>query len=390
MIKTINFANRACENCLQSEADIIWQSESLVKRSKNMWRFPYNISICKNCGFCFSSPGPSKEDLNSYHKEGLSGFKEIGLPYSIEKRIKILKKYANPKGIFVEVGGDAPFEFHSELEKIFKEQIAVDISEDIPSKHRNLNNFKSNSVDIVTHYDVLEHVLEVKDFLSSCHKILKCAGIMICEVPNMRLYPKNLVMLEFEHVNHFSVNTLSSIASQVGFELIDVNYNCSRPHGFLSVFKKVSKKISFYYDHKTEYIKSLACIKGGIDQIKKLDLELENTNKKMELFLKSRKKIVIWAVTDLSRRLIEKTKLNQNVKVVDSDPRRKDHLLNFGIKVYQPKEELEYINQSDLLIISAARYKNEILDWILQRINKTFEGNNLIVLGDSKSLGTMT
>ena len=106
--------------------------------------------------------------------------------------------------------------------------------------------------------------------------------------------------------------------------------------------------------------------------------------------LKSRKKIIIWAVTDLSRRLIEKIKLNQNIKVIDSDPRRKDHLLNFGIKVNQPEEELDYINQSDLLIISAARYKNEILDWILKRTQKTFKENKLIILGDSKSLGTMT
>ena len=68
MTKTINFSDRACENCFQSETNIIWQSESFVKRSKNMWRFPYNISICKNCGFCFSSPGPFKEDLNSYQR----------------------------------------------------------------------------------------------------------------------------------------------------------------------------------------------------------------------------------------------------------------------------------------------------------------------------------
>ena len=193
---------------------------------------------------------------------------------------------------------------------------------------------------------------------------------MVCEVPNIRLYPKNLLMLEFEHVNHFSVNTLSSMASQVGFELIEVNYNCSRPHGFLSVFKKVKKKSSTNYDYKIEYLKSLACLNGGINQIKELDFELEKIKRKIELLLKSRKKIIIWAVTDLSRRLIEKTKLNQNIKVIDSDPRRKDHLLNFGIKVNQPERELEHINQSDLLIISAARYKNEILDWILKEQRK--------------------
>ena len=59
--------------------------------------------------------------------------------------------------------------------------------------------------------------------------------------------------------------------------------------------------------------------KGRYKPNKKLDFELEKISKKMESLLKSKKKIVIWAVTDLSRRLIEKTNFNQNVKVIDSD-----------------------------------------------------------------------
>ena len=64
--------------------------------------------------------------------------------------------------------------------------------------------------------------------------------------------------------------------------------------------------------------------------------------------------------------------------------------MNFGIEVNQPEEELEHIKHCDLLIISAARYKNEILGWVLKRTHRTFEKNHLIILGDSKSLGTMT
>ena len=51
MIKTINFSDRACENCFQSETDIIWQSESLVKRSKNMWSFHTIFLFAKIVGF---------------------------------------------------------------------------------------------------------------------------------------------------------------------------------------------------------------------------------------------------------------------------------------------------------------------------------------------------
>ena len=68
MIKTINFSDRACENCFQSETDIIWQSESLVKDLKTCGGFHTIFLFAKIVGFCFSSPGPSKEDLNSYHK----------------------------------------------------------------------------------------------------------------------------------------------------------------------------------------------------------------------------------------------------------------------------------------------------------------------------------
>ena len=77
------------------------------------WEFPVNVSICRDCGFCFSSPSPNNDDLMKYHEDGNVGFKGGSLPYSIDERLRILNKYKVPDGIFVEIGGDAPGEFHS-------------------------------------------------------------------------------------------------------------------------------------------------------------------------------------------------------------------------------------------------------------------------------------
>ena len=82
----------------------------------------------------------------------------------------------------------------------------------------------------IEYYDVLEHVLNVKQFLSNCYRALKPGGVMICEVPNLLLYPDNLLLQEFEHVNHFTISSLSLIAEKVGFSLIEFDNVCSRPY----------------------------------------------------------------------------------------------------------------------------------------------------------------
>ena len=52
-----------------------------------------------------------------YHEDGNVGFKGINLPYSIKERLRILDKYKVPNGIFVEIGGNDPGEFHEKLKQ---------------------------------------------------------------------------------------------------------------------------------------------------------------------------------------------------------------------------------------------------------------------------------
>jgi SAM-dependent methyltransferase len=381
---------RICECCGGSDLEQVWSSESVVRRSVNTWRFPVRVAICRTCGFCFASPGPKSDDLARYHADGMCGYKGIGLAYSIENRQSVLKRYRAPAGVFAEVGGNQALEFHRRCAELFGKQINVEVSEDTPAEYRSVKELPENSVDVLAHYDVLEHVPQVRDFLADCHRALKPNGVMVCEVPDIRLYPRNLLLLEFEHVNHFSVTTLNAIAQSVGLQLIEVGHVCSRPYGFLSVFRKTFVRKDQRVDLPFEYLDALACIQGGIEQIRRNSAQLQSLRKRVTESGNHKKKVTLWAVTELLRRLLENYKLPETAMVVDSDPRRRTHLEREGITVFQPQDCREHIKHSELLVIFAPRYKMEILEWVTRETGKSFGMDELVIAGSSPLGETLT
>ena len=378
----IPLQSRSCECCGSNDLESVWSKESVVAKSSANYLFKVFVVICRKCGFCFSSPVYNNEYLSQYYSDGLSGCKDIMLPYSVKRRISILKKYAVPKGIFVEIGGDQPEEFHQALRGLFKRIVNVELTAHSSAEYNNFKEMPPGIADIVAHYDVLEHVPQITEFLMDCNRILKENGLMVCEVPDIRLYPRNILLKEYEHVNHFSATSLSSIAAKCGFKLIELEHICSRPFGFLSVFRKTN--ISSAQDACNlpfEYLDALSCIKGAIHQIERIYRNIESIRKNITELTNKRKKVTIWCVTDLLHRLLNDFKLPNNAVVVDTDPRRQAHLESYGIEVFQPIRFIDHIKNSDLLVICAPRYKSEIIEWIYKHTGKRFKGFELEVMG---------
>ena len=388
MIRIINTENRNCECCGSDNVQNLWQNESKIVRYSGTWVFKVNIATCNHCGFTFTSPSITKEDLDEYHSEGFAGYKEIGLAYDIDTRLKFLKKYSKPDGKLVEIGGDMPDFFHQKCNGLFKEMFSVDIASDIDSKVRDHGDLENDSVDVVTHYDVLEHVLDVRNFLKKCANILKTGGLMICEMPNIHLYSNNLVLLECEHVNHFSVKSLSKICSQVGLELIESSDIASRPHGFTAIFrKKKSNNKEDILEDKEEVKMAIRSIEGGIKQVDHLMNDLNETKNQILDLTNQDKIVTIWAVTEVSRMLLNLLPNLNNIKIVDSDPRRKEDLLETNkLYVNQPKDSIEILKKSSLIVISAPRYFKEINDWIDTNVlNKSQQDIHIKTLATDKN-----
>lgn len=78
--------------------------------------------------------------------------------------------------------------------------------------------------DIITMWDVLEHIDEADKVIERCKVMLKDDGILVIQVPQIDSYfakraKENWNMMGLDHVNYFSVKTLTQLLEKHGFEV---------------------------------------------------------------------------------------------------------------------------------------------------------------------------
>lgn len=81
------------------------------------------------------------------------------------------------------------------------------------------------NVDVVTLWDVLEHVPNPSEFLQLCSSVLRPSGYLALNVPRIDSLPAQLMgsrwpLLLAEHLNYFSLTGLRILGKQAGLELV--------------------------------------------------------------------------------------------------------------------------------------------------------------------------
>ena len=87
------------------------------------------------------------------------------------------------------------------------------------------NEFDAGSFDLVTLWDVIEHLPRPKDALVECRRLLKPGGLIMVNFPDIgtfqaRLAGKNFWWLLSVHLHHFSKKNMASLVEQNGFNVI--------------------------------------------------------------------------------------------------------------------------------------------------------------------------
>ena len=92
---------------------------------------------------------------------------------------------------------------------------------------------------------------------------------------------------------------------------------------------------------------------------------------------------MLWGVTDLLRRLLDQKVLSPSNLVVDMDPRKKSHLVSYGIVPLEPKDCIQQIKESALIAIFThkQRYVDEILQWIKQETGRILLQSEVELVG---------
>ncbi len=376
-IGDFDYEPRECECCGSIDMEELWAYDYNTPTQTGSYKFSVRNVICRACGFVFVSPVPTERSLAPYYADSFCYWDGQILDYDIEKRIEFIRTQLKGTELFLEVGSNQMGLFQDELKKVFKKVITTELNQSVESDYRSLDDMP-HKVDMVAHYFVLEHIPHVGSFLEKCHKVLKDDGIMICEVPDLSLYPKDISgLLLFEHMNHFSIDSLSQIASHAGFQLQSHSSKlCSRGFGFTSAFvKSPSEKKdpvrSTYLENKEYFLKGLS----KVEEIKK---HVRRYQDRLQKYIETNKKVVLWAANDVLMRFLENAPPPKNALVVDSNPAKK----NFSDKfpVYQPDEVRKAIGESQAIFIFSSLNSRAILIAIKERFGKIYGPDDIIIV----------
>ncbi len=219
--------------------------------------YDFKIVRCKNCGLIFVNPRPKETEITKFYPEEYS-WKELVTPSSkIPRLIKKLEKFYRyqllsyevnkalrytglKKGRVLDIGcgtGDRldifrnlgfdtfGVEFSSSA-RYAKEYLRLNVFEGDLFRA----NYPDDFFNIVTLYNVLEHVHRPVELLWEIKRILKNRGFLVIGVPNtdslqFKIFKQRWAAFDVPRdIYYFSSGLLEKILRLVGFEVVGINH----------------------------------------------------------------------------------------------------------------------------------------------------------------------
>lgn len=209
---------------------------------------------CENCGLVFVAEQADPQELyalygETYFQNAESG--EVGytnyiadegnIRQTARKRFAHIERFAQ-KGRMIDIGCAMGF-FVDEASKRGWQVEGLDISQfatEYVTKnfgHKSHNgsllevDLPTGAYDLVTMWDVIEHVPDPQAYLKRVAELLKTGGVVELATPDVGSLPAQITgkqwigyKLSDEHVYYFAVKTLSAMLEKAGFEVVHVRH----------------------------------------------------------------------------------------------------------------------------------------------------------------------
>lgn len=199
------------------------------------------VARCRACGFTFV-PSWWRHNITYTSYKSAATAQEIRRGNNALKlarhqlRLRFIRRF-KPSGTLLDVGAGwghflmaARQAGYIVLGVELDEQPNLYASQDLglPVLREDFFNFSSERrFDIITLWDVLEHIDDPRSFLLNCARLQESGGLLVIQVPQInsviaRLTGRKWKMLGLDHVNYFSPKTLRLLLSQCGYEVQSV------------------------------------------------------------------------------------------------------------------------------------------------------------------------
>jgi 2-polyprenyl-3-methyl-5-hydroxy-6-metoxy-1,4-benzoquinol methylase len=209
---------------------------------------------CENCGLVFVVEQANPEELYALYGEtyfqneesGEVGYTnyiadEANIRQTARKRFAHIERFVS-KGRMIDIGCAMGF-FIDEAAKAAWQVEGLDISQFAteyvqksfghPAHNGSLLDIElpQGAYDLVTMWDVIEHVPDPQAYLKRVAELLRSGGIVELATPDVGSLPARLTgkqwigyKLSDEHVYYFSVKTLSAMLDKAGFDVVHVRH----------------------------------------------------------------------------------------------------------------------------------------------------------------------
>ncbi|MBU0929642.1 MAG: methyltransferase domain-containing protein [Nanoarchaeota archaeon] len=238
-----------CNLCGSSEYEVVHkglkdENIDLTKKYTSSSNVIGNDQIvrCKNCGLKYVNPRLTEKEIVSGYSEGsdeLFVSQTRGRELTFKKSLKLIDKYSQ-KGKILDIGTAG-----GSFLKVAKDKL-WDVEGIEPNKwlcdwalknygikikqgtlFDKKNKFKDDEFDVITLWDVLEHVADPKKTLEECNKIMKKNGLLVVNYPDIgspvsKAMGKRWIFLLSVHLFYFDKKTIKKILNETGFDVIKI------------------------------------------------------------------------------------------------------------------------------------------------------------------------
>lgn len=219
----------------------------MVVKDNSVSKESFVIVACENCGFKFTNPRPDEISIGRFYESDdyISHSNKAGgitnkayklvRTYTLKQKVDLINKYS-AKGNILDYGcgtGNflaacqrngwevAGFEPNTYARQQAQELLKKEINS------TTLDNFKSESFDVITLWHVLEHVHTLNETFKELLQLLKPNGVMLIAVPNAdshdaKVYKENWAAYDVpRHLYHFTQVTMKRFLKKHKLDLIE-------------------------------------------------------------------------------------------------------------------------------------------------------------------------
>jgi SAM-dependent methyltransferase len=236
---------KSCQVCGSEQSDLMFEEP------------PHAVRRCTDCGLVFVTPRMGDDDLkrevygDSYWKSdkprehGYADYTDDEPLYlkTFQRRRALVEKHCPQRGRVLDIGCAAGY-FLRVMQQEAWDTRGIELSPSIAAEARShlgpknvwigtlddlpddTEGFEPASFDLVTMWDVLEHVPNPQALLRQAHAMLRPGGTLILETQNVDSRFANLLGRRWhhykhqEHLYHFNPSTLQQLLAQGGFEVV--------------------------------------------------------------------------------------------------------------------------------------------------------------------------